>query len=58
MGNVRSDYLKDGSKVLVNVNTLKGQVFRNGAEVTQPDSLAKYLQEGMTGSMICTGPSK
>jgi hypothetical protein len=45
-GDVRIENLKDGSKTLVNINTGKGKVFRNGAEVTQPDSLAKYLKEG------------
>jgi hypothetical protein len=45
-GNVRVDYLKDGTRVLVNVNDGKGRVFQNGAEITQPDSLVKYLQEG------------
>ncbi|MDQ4141367.1 MAG: hypothetical protein M3142_12710 [Bacteroidota bacterium] len=45
-GNVRIENLKDSTKTLVNINTGKGKVFKNGAEVTQPDSLAKYLQEG------------
>lgn len=45
-GNVRVENVKDGTKTLVNINSGKGKVFKNGAEVTQPDSLAKYLQEG------------
>lgn len=45
-GNVRIENLKDDTKTLVNINSGKGKVFKNGAEVTQPDSLAKYLQEG------------
>jgi hypothetical protein len=45
-GNVRIENLKDDTKTLVNINTGKGKVFRNGAEVTQPDSLAKYLKKG------------
>ena len=45
-GNVRVDYLKNDTKVMVNVNDLKGKVFKDGAEVTQPDSLKKYLTEG------------
>ncbi len=45
-GQVRIDYLKDDTKILVNINTGKGKVFKNGAEVTQPDSLSKYLEEG------------
>ena len=45
-GNVRIENLKDSTKTLVNINTGQGKVFKDGAEVTQPDSLAKYLQEG------------
>ena len=45
-GNVRVDYLKNDTHILVNVNNGKGSVFQNGAEVTQADSLEKYLQEG------------
>lgn len=42
-GDVRVEGLKDGSVALVNLNTGKGRYFKNGAEYTQPDSLAKYL---------------
>jgi hypothetical protein len=45
-GMVRVENLKDDTKTLVNINTGEGKVFKNGAEVTQPDSLAKYLQQG------------
>jgi len=45
-GDVRIENLKDDTKTLVNINTGKGKVFRNGAEITQPDSLAKYLKAG------------
>jgi hypothetical protein len=45
-GQVRIESLKDDTKILVNINDGKGKVFKNGAEVTQPDSLAKYLDEG------------
>jgi hypothetical protein len=45
-GNVRVDYLKNDTHILVNVNDGKGKVFKNGAEVTQADSLSKYLQDG------------
>lgn len=45
-GNVRIENLKDDTKTLVNINTDKGKVFKNGAEVTQPDSVAKYLKQG------------
>jgi hypothetical protein len=45
-GNVRIENVKNDTKILVNINTLKGKVFKNGAEFTHPDSLAKYLEEG------------
>lgn len=45
-GNVRIENLKDSTTTLVNINTGQGKVYKNGAEVTQPDSLAKYLQKG------------
>ncbi|WP_237143948.1 hypothetical protein [Pontibacter pamirensis] len=45
-GNVRVEHVKDDTKILVNINTGEGRVFKDGAEVTQPDSLAKYLQQG------------
>ena len=45
-GDVRVDYLKEDRKVLLNLNTGQGKVYKDGAEVTHPDSLAKYLQQG------------
>jgi len=45
-GNVRIENVKNDTKILVNINNLKGKVFKNGAELTNPDSLAKYLEEG------------
>jgi plasmid maintenance system killer protein len=45
-GNVRIENLKNDTKILVNINNLKGRVFKNGAELTNQDSLAKYLEEG------------
>ncbi len=45
-GNVRIENLKNDTKILVNINNSKGKVYKDGAEVTQPDSLAKYLEEG------------
>ncbi len=45
-GNVRIENVKNDTKILVNINTLKGKVFKNGAELTNADSLAKYLEEG------------
>lgn len=43
-GDVRVDNLKNDQTVLVNINTDKGRVFRNGKEETQPDSVAKYTK--------------
>jgi hypothetical protein len=43
-GNVRIDGLREKSVSLINVNTDTGKIFRNGAEVTQPDSVAKYVK--------------
>jgi len=45
-GQVRVEYVNQDIRILVNVNDGKGKVFMNGAEVTQADSLAKYLQKG------------
>ena len=45
-GNVRIENIKNDTRILVNINTLKGKVFKNGAELTNQDSLAKYLEEG------------
>lgn len=43
-GNVRIDGLRDKSVSLININTDTGKIFRNGAEVTHPDSVAKYVK--------------
>ncbi|TAE21749.1 MAG: hypothetical protein EAZ91_24720 [Cytophagales bacterium] len=45
-GNVRVDNLKNDQTVILNVNTDKGRVFRNGKEETNPDSVAKYVKAG------------
>ena len=45
-GDVRVDNLRDDQTVLLNINTDKGRVFRKGAEVTDPDSVAKYVKAG------------
>ena len=45
-GTVRVDNLRDDQTVFVNVNTDKGRAFRNGREVTEPDSIAKYVKAG------------
>lgn len=43
MGRVRIDFPRDSSIYLINVNTMEGKVLRKGEEMTQPDSLKKYL---------------
>ena len=45
-GNVRIENIKNDTKILVNINTSKGKVFKNGAEMINPDSVAKYVEEG------------
>ncbi|MDN5204422.1 hypothetical protein QQ008_23720 [Fulvivirgaceae bacterium BMA10] len=45
-GNVRVESLTDDFKVLLNVHEMTGKVFRDSSEITQPDSLAKYVQIG------------
>lgn len=45
-GDVRVELLKDSSIILVNINTLQGKVWMGGAEVSDPDSLQKYLTLG------------
>ncbi|MCU0324048.1 MAG: hypothetical protein MUF45_02180 [Spirosomaceae bacterium] len=43
-GNVRVDNLRDGMTSLININTETGKIFKNGTEITQPDSVAKYVK--------------
>lgn len=43
-GDVRVDNVRDDQSVILNINTDKGRVFRKGAEVTNPDSVAKYVK--------------
>lgn len=47
-GDVRIEGLRDNSITLVNLNTKKGRVRRNGTEVTQPDSVKKYVDRGIS----------
>lgn len=42
-GDVRIDFVDSGNTYLVNVNSGKGKIRRDGQEVTHPDSLSKYL---------------
>ncbi|MEZ0483437.1 hypothetical protein [Fibrella aquatica] len=43
-GDVRVDNLKNDQTVLLNINTDKGRVFRNGKEETNPDSVARFVK--------------
>ncbi|GAB3950286.1 hypothetical protein GCM10028805_28020 [Spirosoma harenae] len=45
-GNVRVDNLYDDQTILLNVNNGMGRVYRNGEELTEPDSVAKYVRQG------------
>ena len=45
-GNVRIEVPQDSAIYLVNIRENTGQVTMRGEEVTQPDSLAKYVQAG------------
>lgn len=45
-GRVRIDYPRDSSVYLINIKENNGKVWRKGAEITQPDSLAKYVAQG------------
>ena len=45
-GDVRVDNLRDDQTVILNINNDKGRVFRQGVEVTDPDSVAKYVKAG------------
>ncbi|MFY0627820.1 MAG: hypothetical protein JXR07_16090 [Reichenbachiella sp.] len=45
-GDVRITDLKSDQVTIVNIHSLEGKVFKNGKELTQPDSLARYLKKG------------
>ncbi|GAB2784229.1 hypothetical protein GCM10027275_30460 [Rhabdobacter roseus] len=45
-GDVRVDYLKTDQTVLLNLNTGKGRVMKDGQELTHADSIAKYVEQG------------
>ena len=45
-GNVRIDVPGDSAIYLININEDTGQVSLKGQEITQPDSLAKYVEQG------------
>ncbi|MFK7770532.1 MAG: hypothetical protein AB8F94_00280 [Saprospiraceae bacterium] len=45
-GDVRIESQTDDFTVVMNIHTMKGKVKMNGKELSQPDSLSKYLQKG------------
>lgn len=45
-GDVRIDMADNATVYLLNLNTSKGRVQMKGQEITQPDSLAKLIQQG------------
>ncbi|WPP52811.1 hypothetical protein [Catalinimonas niigatensis] len=45
-GDVRIDVPADSAIYLINVNEDNGQVMMRGEEITNPDSLAKYVEQG------------
>jgi hypothetical protein len=45
-GNVRIDFPKDKSVILMNINTDAGKVFKYGTEQTAADSVKKYMKAG------------
>ena len=45
-GDVRIEEPSNNLTILMNINTQKGKVMLDGEELTQPDSLAKYLDLG------------
>lgn len=45
-GDVRIDLADPSTVYLLNINTMKGRVQVKGQEITQPDSLAKLIEQG------------
>ena len=45
-GDVRVESLKSDLKILVNIHDLKGKVYKDSVEVSNPDSLEFYLNRG------------
>lgn len=45
-GDVRVDNLLDDQTVLLNITNDMGRVFRDGEELTHPDSVTKYVRQG------------
>ncbi len=45
-GDVRIDYVDSDEKIIVNIHSMEGKVYKNGRELTDADSLARYLKKG------------
>lgn len=45
-GDVRIEIPSSETRILLNINDDTGRVWRNGSEMTLPDSVAKYVQQG------------
>lgn len=45
-GDVRIESLKDDLKILMNINSMEGQVYKNGKVLENEDSIAHYLEQG------------
>jgi len=45
-GDVRIESERDSFRVVLNVHTQKGKVWRKGVELSDPDSVAKYVKKG------------
>ena len=43
---VRIDYLNNDTKIRLNLKDMTGRVYKDGKEMTNPDSLKKYLERG------------
>lgn len=45
-GDVRINYMDSDEQIIVNIHSLKGKVYKDGQEMTNADSLARYLKKG------------
>jgi hypothetical protein len=45
-GDVRVEIPSADTRILLNINDNTGRYWRDGEEITQPDSVAKYIQQG------------
>lgn len=45
-GDVRIESYSDSTIYILNIHSMEGSVMKYGKEITQPDSLAKYLERG------------